>query len=99
MTTHSTTDSWMPVVSSVGGTVGPPQKTEFLRTAYGKHAAELVAIDDQQQKLLLVMLGIFGAGATYLASLGKGDAGRPPHEVSIVLQLGLTLITITLVGL
>jgi len=48
-----------------------------------------------------VLLGIFGAGATYLASGSQGDtpSGAVPHEPSLLLQVGLTVVTITLVGL
>lgn len=36
--------------------------------AYKKHAAELASIEDRQYKLTLLMLGIFSAGLTFVAS-------------------------------
>src|SRR5882724_1388623 len=41
---------------------------QSLLEAYKKHSAELTAIEDRQNKLLLLILGIFGAGATLLGS-------------------------------
>jgi hypothetical protein len=78
--------------STVSGSDGPPQKADALREAYKRHSSELVTIDEQQAKLLLVMLGILSAGATLLAS-GKG-AWQPTR----VVQFGLTLITFALLG-
>jgi hypothetical protein len=78
--------------STVAGDVGPPQKAEALREAYKRHTSELVTIDEQQGKLLLVMLGIFSAGATLLASY-KGDSRL---QLTWVVQLGLTAITLAL---
>jgi hypothetical protein len=54
-----------------------------------------VTIDEQQGKLLLVMLGIFSAGATLLAS-GKGASTYQP---TWAVQGGLTLITLGLLWL
>src|SRR5271170_3795887 len=80
-------------LSTVSGSDGPPQKAEALREAYKRHSSELVTIDEQQGKLLLVMLGIFSAGATLLA---KGDSTFQP---SWAVQGGLTLITLGLLWL
>lgn len=60
---------------------------------YKRHSSELVTIDEQQGKLLLVMLGIFSAGATLLA---KGDSTFQPRWA---VQGGLTLITLGLLWL
>jgi hypothetical protein len=78
--------------STVAGDVGPPQKAEALREAYKRHTSELVTIDEQQGKLLLVMLGIFSAGATLLASYKGGSR----LQLTWVVQLGLTAITLAL---
>jgi hypothetical protein len=78
--------------STVAGGDGPPQKAEALREAYKRQSSELVTIDEQQVKLLLVMLGIFSAGATFLAS-GKGDT---VCKMTWVVQSGLTVITLAL---
>src|SRR5579863_4475961 len=79
--------------SVVSGDIGPPQKCEALRESYKRHCSELVTIDEQQGKLLLVMLGIFSAGATYLAARFKnGGSG----ELNRVVKTGLTIIVLTL---
>jgi hypothetical protein len=80
-------------LSTVSGSDGPPQKAEALREAYKRHSLELVTIDEQQGKLLLVMLGIFSAGATLLA---KGDS---TFQARWAVQGGLTLITLGLLWL
>ncbi len=72
------------------------QKADALREAYKRHSSELVTIDEQQAKLLLVMLGIFSAGATFLASCYKGDS---KCQLTWVVQLGLTAITLALLWL
>jgi hypothetical protein len=38
-------------------------RKEFLVEAYKKHSAELASIEDRLNKFLLVILGVFGAGA------------------------------------
>src|SRR5882724_5148532 len=86
---------WQPP-SVVQGAVGPPQKAEALREAYRRHAAELMAIEEQQAKFLLVMLGIFSVGATVLSSFNKAD-GR--SELAWPVQIGLTLLTLALLML
>lgn len=45
------------------------QKAEILRETYKKHATELLAIEDGQFKLLALLLGIIGAGASFLAGM------------------------------
>jgi hypothetical protein len=85
-------------LSVVSGDIGPPQKCEALREAYKRHCSELVTIDEQQVKLLLVMLGIFSAGATFLASRSRIDPGgmTAPGDLNLVVKIGLTIITFTL---
>ena len=53
------------------------QKAEVIRDAYKKHAEELRAIEDAQAKLTGVMLGIFGAGASFLAAPRTRFRPRP----------------------
>ena len=68
-------------------------KVEILRDLYKKHAAELLALEEAQQKLNALVLGIFSAGATLLASdtvralVGSGG------------KLGLVLVTVAIGGL
>ncbi len=86
---------WLPE-SKVSGYVGPPQKAEALREAYKRHSSELVTIEEQQGKLLLVMLGIFSAGATFLASYYKNGStpdSTPELRLELPVRLGLTVIT------
>jgi hypothetical protein len=87
--------SWLP--SSAVFEVGAPlQRGDALREAYKRHSSELVAIDEQQIKLLLVMLGILSAGATFLASVNKTDS---TNELTSEVQLGLSVMTVGLVWL
>jgi hypothetical protein len=61
-------------------------RTEIVRDAYKKHSAELLALEDSQQKLVLLLLGIFGGGASVLAS-----AKLVFHQSA---QIGLTLFVV-----
>jgi hypothetical protein len=45
----------------------PPGDSTALLEAYRKHASELTGIEDRQHKLILMILGIFSAGATLIA--------------------------------
>lgn len=65
------------------------KKTEVLLAAYQKHATELLAIEDAQQKFLALLLGILGAGGTFLAGM----------QVSLSLgpKLGVTIIVVAVV--
>jgi len=69
----------------------PSEKAELIRDIYNKHAAELLAIEDAQQKLTLLLLSVFGAGATFLAS----DKMPAP---SILASSGLTLVVLGMVA-
>src|SRR5271157_3195087 len=40
---------------------------DFLLEAYKKHSTELASIEDRLNKLLLIILGVFGAGATAIS--------------------------------
>ncbi len=62
----------------------PAQKAEVIREAYRKHAAVLLAIDDAQMKLTIVLLAILGTGASFIAG-----AKQPLSWKS---KLGLTVI-------
>jgi hypothetical protein len=68
------------------------QSPEALRDAYKRHATELLAIEEQQSKLLLVILGIFSAGATLLSSSKLVAGSRMTWPV----QIGLTVITLSI---
>ena len=48
--------------------ISDDQKAEILREAYSKHAAELLAIEEAQQKLTTLILAILGAGGSFVAS-------------------------------
>jgi hypothetical protein len=64
--------------------------TTILQEAYKKHAAELANIEDRQHKLTLLMLGIFSAGATLIAS---GHI-----ELSCYSKWALTILSLFIVG-
>ncbi len=46
-------------------------KIKILLAAYQKHAAELLAIEASQEKLINLVLGIYSAGLTLIAALLK----------------------------
>jgi hypothetical protein len=91
-----TDPGWLPS-PTVSGNEGPPQKAEAVREAYKRHSSELVTIDEQQTKLLLVMLGIFSAGATFLTSCTK--SGDSTCNLTPEVQWGLTTIAVALLWL
>jgi hypothetical protein len=64
--------------------------TPILQEAYKKHATELANIEDRQHKLTLLMLGIFSAGATLMAS-GHID-------LSCKSKWALTILSLAIVG-
>jgi hypothetical protein len=49
-------------------TLSDERKVEILLEAYKKHAAELLAIEEAQQKLTTLILAILGAGGSFVAS-------------------------------
>ena len=64
------------------------EKVGIVREAYRKHAQELLAIEDAQVKLTAVLLGIFGAGCSFLAAMKQG--------LPLSTKLGLTIIAVSL---
>src|SRR5271157_3885810 len=48
---------------------------DFLLEAYKKHSTELASIEDRLNKLLLIILGVFGAGATAISRKIRAPAG------------------------
>jgi hypothetical protein len=83
-----------PPYSSFAVTLPDAQKAEIVREVYKKHAAELLAIEEAQQKLTLLLLGVFGAGASFLAS-EKGPSLSGPAKIG----LSLVVLGIVWVGL
>jgi len=65
-------------------TPSPPADTnnhDFLLEAYRKHSTELASIEDRLNKLLLIILGVFGVGATEIPKAHLGYVG----SVAVVL--------------
>ena len=54
--------------SAFAADLHPDQKAELIREIYRKHTAELLALEDAQQKMVLLILGIVSAIATLLVS-------------------------------
>jgi len=67
------------------------QKAEILREAYSKHAAELLAIEEAQQKLTTLILAILGAGGSFVAS-----SSTPLTNAA---RWGLTIIVVSTVAI
>jgi len=74
-------------------TLSDDRKAEILLEAYKKHAAELLAIEEAQQKLTTLILAILGAGGSFVAS----TTGPLTNAV----RWGLTIIVVStvLIGL
>jgi len=64
---------------------------EFLVEAYRKHSTELASIEDRLNKLVLIILGVFGAGATAIskAQLARGPAGVIIFLVAVFAYFGV----------
>lgn len=79
-----------PPYSQFAAALPEAQKAEVVREVYKKHAAELLAIEEAQQKLTLLVLGVFGAGASFLASEKAPTLSDPA-------RIGLTLVVVSIV--
>ncbi len=76
-----------PPYSQFAADLPAAQKAELVREIYKKHAAELLVIEEAQQKLTLLLLAVFGAGASFLASekaSGLSDPARIGLSVVVV---------------
>jgi len=60
------------------------QKAEILREAYKKHAAELLALEEAQQKLTTLILAILGAGGSFVASTETPLTDRARWGLTII---------------
>ncbi|WP_126456582.1 hypothetical protein [Sulfuriflexus mobilis] len=69
------------------------EKIKILLTAYQKHATELLAIEEAQQKLTTLLLAILGAGGSFLAGMGEPLSCGPKQGVTII------VVAITIIGL
>jgi len=65
------------------------KKTEILLVAYQKHAAELLAIEEAQQKFITLLLAILSAGGSFLAGMQVSLSCGP--------RLGVTIIVVAVV--
>jgi hypothetical protein len=51
------------------GLQDPQQRPTALHEAYRKHATELTSIEDRQNRLVLILLGLFGAGVPVVTKI------------------------------
>jgi hypothetical protein len=65
------------------------EKAEVLRETYKKHATELLAIEDAQQKITILLLGILGAGGSFIAGMKEA--------LSCGAKCGLTVVVVSTV--
>ena len=74
-------------------TLSDERKIEILLEAYKKHAAELLAIEEAQQKLTTLILAILGAGGSFVAAR--------PTQIADSTRWGLSIIVVStvLIGL
>lgn len=83
----------MPATSAFASQLTPDQRGEVIREAYRKHATELLAIEEAQQKLVLLLLGVFGGGASFLAS------EKAWSLQALWSRLGLTFLIVALLAI
>src|SRR5207247_642619 len=76
-----------PPYSPFAASLDGHQKAEVVRDIYKKHATELLALEEAQQRLTLLLLGVFGAGASFLAS-------EKASSLTNVARVGLTMIVV-----
>jgi len=81
-----------PTSSAFASQLAAEHRSEVIRDVYRKHAAELLAIEEAQQKLVLLLLGVFGAGASFLASDKVPLQACWPRAGLTVLMLALLAI-------
>jgi hypothetical protein len=79
--------------STFASQLAPEHRSEIIREVYRKHAAELLAIEEAQQKLVLLLLGVFGTGASFLAS----EKTRPLQ--AFWPRVGLTVLVLALLAI
>jgi hypothetical protein len=76
----------------LGRGLNSEQKSDLIRDVYRKHAEELRAIEDAQVKLTTLLLGIFGAGATFLGAIGGKNDSMP-----VIACIGLTIVAVAII--
>lgn len=64
---------------------------DFLVEAYKKHSTELAAIEDRLNRLLLIILGVFGAGATVIPNARLGTVASGLLVVMVLVFVGFGL--------
>ena len=69
------------------------KKSEILLAAYQKHATELLAIEEAQQKLITLLLAILGAGGSFLAGM------KTPLSDGTKVGITVIVVAIILIGL
>ena len=86
--------------NSALGDISEDNKVKVLLAAYQKHAAELLAIEASQEKLINLVLAIYSAGLTLIAAMlkdAKALLQGPNHTVS---NFGLALMAVAvLIGI
>jgi hypothetical protein len=75
------------------GNLTDAEQSEVLREAYRKHSAELLAIEDSQQKLTALVLAILGAGGSFIAGMHQPLPGGARWGLTVL------VVAIVLVGL
>jgi hypothetical protein len=86
----------MPNYNPALGDISPDNKVKALLAAYQKHAAELLAIEASQEKLINLVLGIYSVGLTLVTAMlrdAKTLLQGPNHTVS---NFGMALMAVAL---
>lgn len=81
-------------LASTLSTLTDKDKSEILRDAYKKHAAELLALESSQVQLTTLVLGVFAAGASFLGAALGHDKRLP-----LTAKIGLTVVVIALMSI
>jgi hypothetical protein len=79
-----------PTPSAFAAQLAPDKKAEVIVETYKKHASELLAIEESQQKMVLLLLGVFAAGISYV--------GTKEIAIPLAAKAGLIAIALILVG-
>jgi hypothetical protein len=76
--------------SAFAAQLAADKKAEVILETYKKHAAELLGIEEAQQKMVLLLLGVFAAGISYI--------GTKEIAIPLSAKAGLIAIALILVG-
>lgn len=78
--------------SVIVGGLSQEKRAEVIRDIYKKQAAELLVIEEAHNKLVMLILGVLGAGASFL-----GSSQAP--SLSMAGKAGLTAVVVAMLAI